>query len=57
MSYVKRPSPALVELLRRQDGVASMEQLASHCFDLLDFLIGPIADVTGYAVNTGGSGR
>jgi predicted dehydrogenase len=29
--------------------------LASHCFDLLDFLIGPIADVTGYAVNTGGS--
>jgi len=33
MSYVKRPSPALVELLRRQDGVASMEQLASHCFD------------------------
>ena len=29
--------------------------LASHCFDLLDFLVGPIADVSGYAVNTGGS--
>jgi predicted dehydrogenase len=29
--------------------------LASHCFDLLDFLIGRISDVTGYAVNTGRS--
>jgi 1,5-anhydro-D-fructose reductase (1,5-anhydro-D-mannitol-forming) len=28
--------------------------LASHCFDLLDFVIGPISDVTGFAVNTGG---
>jgi predicted dehydrogenase len=29
--------------------------LASHAFDLLDFLLGPIADVSGYAVNTGGA--
>jgi predicted dehydrogenase len=29
--------------------------LASHCFDLLDFLIGPITKVSGFAVNTGGT--
>ena len=29
--------------------------LASHGFDLLDFLLGPIAAVAGIAVNTGGS--
>jgi 1,5-anhydro-D-fructose reductase (1,5-anhydro-D-mannitol-forming) len=29
--------------------------LASHSFDLLDFLAGPIADVSGFAVNTGGA--
>ncbi len=28
--------------------------LASHCFDLLDFLVGPITNVSGFAVNTGG---
>jgi predicted dehydrogenase len=27
--------------------------LASHCFDLLDFLLGPLADVSGLAANTG----
>ena len=27
--------------------------LASHCFDLLDFLLGPLADVSGFAANTG----
>jgi predicted dehydrogenase len=27
--------------------------LASHCFDLLDFLVGPITQVSGFAVNTG----
>lgn len=29
--------------------------LASHCLDLLDFLLGPIAEVEGFAVNTGGA--
>jgi predicted dehydrogenase len=29
--------------------------LASHCFDLLDFLAGEITAVTGHAVNTGGT--
>jgi predicted dehydrogenase len=29
--------------------------LASHGFDLLDFLLGPIAAVSGFAANTGGS--
>jgi 1,5-anhydro-D-fructose reductase (1,5-anhydro-D-mannitol-forming) len=29
--------------------------LASHCMDLLDFLIGPITDVSGRSVNTGGA--
>ena len=27
--------------------------LASHCFDLLDFLLGPLTDVSGLAANTG----
>jgi predicted dehydrogenase len=29
--------------------------LASHAFDLLDFLIGPIHEVAGFSVNTGGA--
>jgi predicted dehydrogenase len=29
--------------------------LASHCFDLLDFIAGPIADARGFATNTGGA--
>jgi predicted dehydrogenase len=29
--------------------------LASHCFDLLDFLVGEISAVSGLAVNTGGT--
>ena len=27
--------------------------LASHCFDLLDFILGPLRDVSGVAANTG----
>jgi len=27
--------------------------LASHCFDLVDFLLGPLTDVSGFAANTG----
>jgi 1,5-anhydro-D-fructose reductase (1,5-anhydro-D-mannitol-forming) len=29
--------------------------LGSHCVDLLDFLCGPITDVAGFALNTGGA--
>lgn len=35
-------------------GAGLFFDLASHCFDLLDFLIGPIRRVSGFAVNTGG---
>lgn len=35
-------------------GAGLFFDLASHCFDLLDFLIGPIRSVSGFAVNTGG---
>ena len=31
--------------------------LAGHCFDLLDFLLGRIAEVSGSAANTGGAYR
>lgn len=33
MSYVKQPSPALLEVIASQDGVASVAQLASHGLD------------------------
>src|SRR6476661_5075181 len=33
MSYVKQIPPELAQLLARQDGVASVEQLAAHGFD------------------------
>jgi hypothetical protein len=33
MSYVKRLSPALLQLISRQDGVVSVAQLAAHGFD------------------------
>ncbi|RPJ84365.1 MAG: gfo/Idh/MocA family oxidoreductase [Acidobacteria bacterium] len=36
-------------------GAGLFYDLASHGFDLLDFLLGPIAEVSGYAVNTGGT--
>jgi 1,5-anhydro-D-fructose reductase (1,5-anhydro-D-mannitol-forming) len=36
-------------------GAGLFYDLASHGFDLLDFLLGPIAEVSGYAENTGGS--
>jgi predicted dehydrogenase len=36
-------------------GAGLFLDLASHCFDLLDFLLGPIADVSGLALNTGGT--
>ncbi|MEO8078129.1 MAG: Gfo/Idh/MocA family oxidoreductase [Acidobacteriota bacterium] len=29
--------------------------MGSHCLDLLDFLLGPIEDVSGWAMNTGGA--
>jgi 1,5-anhydro-D-fructose reductase (1,5-anhydro-D-mannitol-forming) len=34
-------------------GAGLFFDLASHCFDLLDFLLGPITDVSGVSVNTG----
>jgi len=36
-------------------GAGLFLDLASHCLDLLDFLLGPIADASGFAVNTGGA--
>ena len=36
-------------------GAGLFYDLASHGFDLLEFLLGPIADVSGIAVNTGGT--
>jgi 1,5-anhydro-D-fructose reductase (1,5-anhydro-D-mannitol-forming) len=34
-------------------GAGLFFDLASHCFDLLDFLLGPVTDVWGAAANTG----
>jgi predicted dehydrogenase len=36
-------------------GAGLVFDLASHCFDLLDFLVAPVADVSGFSVNTGGT--
>jgi predicted dehydrogenase len=36
-------------------GAGLFLDLASHCLDLLDFLLGPITDARGFAVNTGGA--
>lgn len=36
-------------------GAGLLFDLGSHCFDLLDYLCGPIADVHGLATNTGGA--
>jgi 1,5-anhydro-D-fructose reductase (1,5-anhydro-D-mannitol-forming) len=36
-------------------GAGLFYDLASHCFDLLDFLFGAITDVHGAAINTGGA--
>ena len=36
-------------------GAGLFFDLASHCFDLLDFLVGPIKSVSGFAVNRGGA--
>ena len=36
-------------------GAGLFLDLASHCLDILDFLLGPIADASGFAVNTGGA--
>jgi len=36
-------------------GAGLFLDLASHCLDVLDFLLGPIADASGFAVNTGGA--
>jgi predicted dehydrogenase len=38
-----------------QAGAGLFFDLASHCLDLVDFLVGPIADVHGVALNTGGA--
>jgi predicted dehydrogenase len=38
-----------------QAGAGLFLDLASHCFDLLDFLFGPITDACGYPLNTGGA--
>jgi predicted dehydrogenase len=38
-----------------QAGGGLFLDLASHCLDLLDFLVGPITDVSGFALNTGGA--
>jgi 1,5-anhydro-D-fructose reductase (1,5-anhydro-D-mannitol-forming) len=35
-------------------GAGLFLDLASHCFDLVDFLLGPVSEVAGFAVNTGG---
>jgi 1,5-anhydro-D-fructose reductase (1,5-anhydro-D-mannitol-forming) len=36
-------------------GAGLFYDLASHCLDLLDFLLGPIAEASGSAANTGGA--
>ena len=36
-------------------GAGLFLDLASHCLDLVDFLAGPIANVAGFALNTGGA--
>jgi predicted dehydrogenase len=36
-------------------GAGLFLDLASHCLDLLDFLVGPITGVAGFALNTGGA--
>jgi len=36
-------------------GAGLFLDLASHCLDLVDFLLGPIAEASGVAVNTGGA--
>ena len=36
-------------------GAGLFFDLGSHCFDLLDFLVGPIADVSGQSANTAGA--
>ena len=38
-----------------QAGAGLFLDLASHCLDLVDFLAGPIAEVAGFALNTGGA--
>jgi predicted dehydrogenase len=36
-------------------GAGLFFDLGSHCVDLLDFLVGPITEAAGFAVNTGGA--
>jgi 1,5-anhydro-D-fructose reductase (1,5-anhydro-D-mannitol-forming) len=36
-------------------GAGLFYDLASHCFDLVDFFFGPITDARGVAINTGGA--
>jgi len=36
-------------------GAGLFLDLASHCFDIIDFLAGPVTSATGFALNTGGA--
>ena len=38
-----------------QAGAGPFLDLASHCLDLFDFLVGPITEARGFALNTGGA--
>jgi predicted dehydrogenase len=49
------PDAANWRIVPSLSGAGLFFDLASHCLDLLDFLIGPITDVSGFAVNTCGS--
>ena len=40
---------------QRVAGAGLFFDLASHCVDLVDFLAGPISNVSGFAINTGGA--
>ena len=40
---------------QRVAGAGLFFDLASHCVDLVDFLAGPISNISGFAINTGGA--
>jgi predicted dehydrogenase len=45
--------PNLFNVLDFFDQTGLFLDLGSHCFDLLDFLVGPIAAIEGFSVNSG----
>ena len=58
VQYTRLTSGAEAERWRYRPEVAGagvFYDLASHGFDILDFLVGPIAQVTGHSINTGGA--